>query len=427
MKKLFLILLLIPLNISARNLINTDLICNTNEIKLNDTINCNFIINNPNKIVFKSVKFGTKNTLENITTDSTYSLTNNDVSNEKHEYEILLNNSNSDKINLFNFNIKVTQKDFNLILENIYLDLESTDDIEIINIERNFKVQSEAYIKNILINNQPLLGFEPYIYEYTANIFDTNDLLEFKVEGCDNCTVEDNFRLVNSGMKKVIFKVNNKTTTTEYKINLNYEPTTDNLLENVTINEINFNFNPTKFNYYFSVPNNINALSFIHSNSDKYVLSPTTLNIGSNIITIKNIESNLTYSFYVERLATEQLVNEEALIKTLKVGDKYINLKNDVYEYDIAKEDNLKVTLETTIENQDYDIKYNDDKIEIVIFGLSGKNTNYTINLIEDNVNLNVNEYDNTSNIIIVCIFAALFTLIVLIAVTKYREYRKNF
>lgn len=425
MKKLFLILLLIPLNISARNLINTELICETNEIKLNDTINCSLVINNPNKVSFKSIKFETQNILENVTTDTNFTL-NNSNHNGKYSYEILLNSSNN-KLNAFKFDIKIIQKDFKLNLENIYLDLEATDDIEIISIDRNFKVQSDAYLKNILINNQPLNDFEPYVYEYTANIFAKNDMLEFKVEACDDCTIENNFRLVNSGMKKVIFKVNNKNTTTEYKINLNYVATTNNLLENVTINEIDFNFNPTKFNYYFSVPNNISALSFIHSNSDKYILSPTTLNVGSNIITIKNKETNITYSFYIERLAIGQLVNEEALIKTLKVGDKYINLKNDIYEYDIDKEENIKVTLETTIENQDYDIKYNDDKIEIVIFGLSGKNTNYTINLIEDNVNLNVNEYDNTSNIIIVCIFAALFTLIVLIAVTKYREYRKNF
>ena len=39
---------------------------------------------------------------------------------------------------------------------------------------------------------------------------------------------------------------------------------------------------------------------------------------------------------------------------------------------------------------------------------------NQIINILEE---VDVNEYDNTSNIIIVCIFAALFTLIALIAV----------
>lgn len=423
MKKLFLILLLLPLNISARELINTELICEANEIKINDTINCSLIVNNPNKVVFKSVKFKTKNNLENIVIDPNYTLTDN----ENGKYEIDLNNSNNDKFNVLKFDIKITQRDFYLSLTDIYLDLESKEDLEIISIDRNFKVQSAAYLKNILINNQQINGFEPYTYEYNTNIFDKNDLLEFKAEGCDECSVENNFRLVNSGMKKVIFKVSNKNTITEYKINLNYVTEQDNLLENVVINEINFDFNPTKFNYYFAVPNDVKSLSFIYSDSENFIISPTTLNIGNNVITIKNIETNITYSFYVERLALGQSVNNEAQIRTLKIGDKYINVKDDVYEYEIEKENDIKVTLETTIERQDYSINYNDDKIEITIFGLSGINNNYTINLIEDNVNLTVNEYDNTSNIIIVCIFAALFTLIALIAVTKYREYRKNF
>lgn len=420
MKKIFLILLLLPLSISARENITTELKCETNNLKINDYINCDLIINNPSKITFNSISFDSNNKLENIKTDPNFTLST-------QNYKIYLN-SNNETMNVLNFDVKMTNNNFNLNLNNIYLNLHAVTDLTQNDINQDFKIENDAYLTKILIDNQPLSKFDSHTYEYTEDIYAKDKYLEVKVEACPECEVDKKFQLVSTTENEITLEVTNKNNLTKYKINLNYIENDANLLTSVKINEINFEFNPRKFNYYFEVNNNINNLNFIFSESEIYSISSTKLNIGNNLITIKNKMNNIIYNFNIKRLTETETVNDEAKLKVLKIGNKYVNLKEDVYSYNVDKTDNFKVTLETTIENQDYDIAYNENNIIITIFGLNGENSKYTINFQEEEpTNVEVDEYDNTSNIIIVCIFAALFVLIALIAANKYREYRKNF
>ena len=66
--------------------------------------------------------------------------------------------------------------------------------------------------------------------------------------------------------------------------------------------------------------------------------------------------------------------------------------------------------------------------ILINLFDFSGNSKQYKITL-QDNVDQNivVDKYDNTTTIIIFCVFSVLFIIIGAIVIYKHREYKKNF
>ena len=202
-----------------------------------------------------------------------------------------------------------------------------------------------------------------------------------------------------------------------------------NLLKSVEINEIKFKFNPLKFSYYFEVPNDVEVLNFNYESediNDKFQLNSPILDVGDNIITL--INNDVKYTFNVRRLAEGEKVNNVLNLKYLRIGDSYINLKDDVYVYKLKKENNILAKVGTVIDNQDYEIKYYDDQILINLFDFSGNSKQYKITL-QDNVDQNivVDKYDNTTTIIIFCVFSVLFIIIGAIVIYKHHEYKKNF
>lgn len=420
-KLLFSFFAIFPMVVNAES-ITFDLKCDREKYNLDDLAKCYIIINNPELKRINSVSFESESTFENANSKFKFS-------NELNKYIINLNGINENSIDVFDFDYKVTKDD--LVIKNIDFKLKNLADFKIeSDFVKTFSLKEKPYLTNILINNQELSNFNKETLEYNYYLADDLKYLEIKTFTDEGNKIKDNFgqKLINiENLDTITIEVNNSDESSIYKINLIKEH--KNLLKSVKINEIKFKFNPLKFSYYFEVPNDVEVLNFNYESEDingKFQLNSPILDVGDNVITL--INNDVKYTFNVRRLAEGEKVNNVLNLKYLRIGDSYINLKDDVYVYKLKKENNILAKVGTIIDNQDYEIKYYDDQILINLFDFSGNSKQYKITL-QDNVDQNivVDKYDNTTTIIIFCVFSVLFIIIGAIVIYKHREYKKNF
>ena len=420
-KLLFSFFAIFPMVVNAES-ITFDLKCDREKYNLDDLAKCYIIINNPELKRINSVSFESESTFENANSKFKFS-------NELNKYIINLNGINENSIDVFDFDYKVTKDD--LVIKNIDFKLKNLADFKIkSDFVKTFSLKEKPYLTNILINNQELSNFNKETLEYNYYLVDDLKYLEIKTFTDEGNKIKDNFgqKLINiENLDTIIIEVNNNDESSIYKINLIREH--KNLLKSVKINEIKFKFNPLKFSYYFEVPNDVEVLNFNYESEDingKFQLNSPILDVGDNVITL--INNDVKYTFNVRRLAEGEKVNNVLNLKYLRIGDSYINLKDDVYVYKLKKENNILAKVGTVIDNQDYEIKYYDDQILINLFDFSGNSKQYKITF-QDNVDQNivVDKYDNTTTIIIFCVFSVLFIIISAIVIYKHREYKKNF
>lgn len=420
-KLLFSFFAIFPMVVNAES-IAFDLKCDREKYNLDDLAKCYIIINNPELKRINSVSFESESTFENANSKFKFS-------NELNKYIINLNGINENSIDVFDFDYKVTKDD--LVIKNIDFKLKNLADFKIkSDFVKTFSLKEKPYLTNILINNQELSNFNKETLEYNYYLVDDLKYLEIKTFTDEGNKIKDNFgqKLINiENLDTITIEVNNSDESSIYKINLIREH--KNLLKSVKINEIKFKFNPLKFSYYFEVPNDVEVLNFNYESEDingKFQLNSPILDVGDNVITL--INNDVKYTFNVRRLAEGEKVNNVLNLKYLRIGDSYINLKDDVYVYKLKKENNILAKVGTVIDNQDYEIKYYDDQILINLFDFSGNSKQYKITF-QDNVDQNivVDKYDNTTTIIIFCVFSVLFIIISAIVIYKHREYKKNF
>lgn len=420
-KLLFSFFAIFPMVVNAES-ITFDLKCDREKYNLDDLAKCYIIINNPELKRINSVSFESESTFENANSKFKFS-------NELNKYIINLNGINENSIDVFDFDYKVTKDD--LVIKNIDFKLKNLADFKIkSDFVKTFSLKEKPYLTNILINNQELSNFNKETLEYNYYLVDDLKYLEIKTFTDEGNKIKDNFgqKLINiENLDTITIEVNNNDESSIYKINLIREH--KNLLKSVKINEIKFKFNPLKFSYYFEVPNDVEVLNFNYESEDingKFQLNSPILDVGDNVITL--INNDVKYTFNVRRLAEGEKVNNVLNLKYLRIGDSYINLKDDVYVYKLKKENNILAKVGTVIDNQDYEIKYYDDQILINLFDFSGNSKQYKITF-QDNVDQNivVDKYDNTTTIIIFCVFSVLFIIISAIVIYKHREYKKNF
>ena len=420
-KLLFSFFAIFPMVVNAES-ITFDLKCDREKYNLDDLAKCYIIINNPELKRINSVSFESESTFENANSKFKFS-------NELNKYIINLNGINENSIDVFDFDYKVTKDD--LVIKNIDFKLKNLADFKIkSDFVKTFSLKEKPYLTNILINNQELSNFNKETLEYNYYLVDDLKYLEIKTFTDEGNKIKDNFgqKLINiENLDTITIEVNNSDESSIYKINLIREH--KNLLKSVKINEIKFKFNPLKFSYYFEVPNDVEVLNFNYESEDingKFQLNSPILDVGDNVITL--INNDVKYTFNVRRLAEGEKVNNVLNLKYLRIDDSYINLKDDVYVYKLKKENNILAKVGTVIDNQDYEIKYYDDQILINLFDFSGNSKQYKITF-QDNVDQNivVDKYDNTTTIIIFCVFSVLFIIISAIVIYKHREYKKNF
>lgn len=426
---MLLFVLLIPFYTKASQNIDFNLECEEKEYKLSELSTCSISIKNYSSGAIKSLSFKTDNQLINVfvPTGNTLDITNNIYQISSENEELLAQK-------LMTFDVVIDKYDFNLLLTDINFVLVDNSIVNTQDITKNFKIKKNVYLANIVINNKELIDFKFDKYNYNYNIYNNLEIIELKAIAYDGYTILDGFehKLVYVNNNPIKIKVANEANEIkEYTINLNVVNDNDLLLKDVGISEIPFEFDSYKFEYYLQVPYEINALSFNYKSynlENTYEIKIAQLVLGDNVIELKSKNSDITYKFHIKRLVENTIVDDSINLKSLKIGETYINLKDKIFSYSISNVENPVVELKTAIVNQDYDVIHTDKQIKIKIYSLTGQSQTYTIDLVDEEViNNPIIDYDKTTNIIIVCIFLALFILIGLLVFIKNKEYKKNF
>lgn len=407
MKKLLWLLLLVPLAVNARANISTSIECQE-ELTIGDNISCKLVVDNPTKMQIKGVSFGKNATLLNLKSEYELKL-------EEDIYNIDLDISD-EKFDLFAFNFLMEKNNSNILIEDLKINTTYEEISQ--NVSKTLAIKNIAYADQIYINNIPINDMNRDTFSYTVNIYERTEYLEIKtITSGQNKAVDGEIVLIKY-TPNIAVKVTNEADTETYNITLNYNNPSN--ATNITIEEIPFKFNPNKKSYYLEVENSIYKVTISNNEITKDFL----LNVGKNNIKFEN--DGETYNFVVKRLKNNEKVNTDSKLKTLKFGNTYLNLKDDVYEYDFVADKVEVVTIETS-KDQDYEIKYSSNKVRIIVYDAKLDTTEYVINLVDDTTpEKEVKEYDNSKSIIIFLIFLLSFILVLLFLIKKYKKERIN-
>ena len=404
MKKLIWLLLLMPIMVNARANMNASIECQE-ELTIGDNISCKLVINNPENRLIKDISF--KKSADLLDLKSTY-----ESKNEEDIYTFTIE-KDEEKIVLFSFNFLLDKNNSNILIEEIKVNSDIEEVIQ--NISKTLKIKNIAYADAIYINNNPIINMDRDIFNYTLNIYERTEYLEIRtVTSGSNKTIDGNVILVKYS-PNISIKVANDVDTETYNIELNYK--NPNNADTISIKEIPFKFNPNKRNYYLETEYNVDKITISNSITSKDYL----LNLGNNYIAFDNDGEN--YTFVIKRLKQNEEINTDSSLKTLKFGNAYLNLKENVYNYNYVAEKVEVVTVEPT-SAQDYEVKYSNNKIKVIVYDAKLNTSEYTINLIDDleMPKKEVKKYDNSKNIIVFLIFLLSFILILLFSIKKYKK-----
>ena len=402
MKKLLFLLLLIPLSISAKG-IELNIECNT--LKINDKISCDLVLTNDYNSFIKSVEINKNELLQNLKSD--YDLVN--------ENKLLINiNSDENKIDVISFEYFMDKNDTNIYLANVRVNT-NYNTYETNELVKNLKINNIAHVDNILVNNQPISDFDINKFNYVINLYELNDYVEIDVITDDSNEVDLEKKLFKSYNNNTIsFSVTNKKDTEKYEIKFVYQEQNDN--DKVIVDTLQKEIDRNKRYHYLEVSNNTSEFII---NGERY-----NLVVGKNTIKYKN---NIdTYLFIVNRLKPDEIIENDPRIKTLKIGNSYLNIKDDVYEYNYSNNKIDLVEIET-FNNNDYEVKYNDDKITIIVYDAGLNSNEYVINLNDESEQeVKVEEYDKTKTVLVFLIFLLTFILLIIITIRKIKKNRIN-
>lgn len=410
MKKFILLFLLIPFSISARSNVEATIEC-SNEVTIGNNVNCKLVIENPYRYKITDVTFDKNNKLLNI--NSNYELFDG-VSTYTYTTTI---DSREEKITLLTFSYLMEKNHSNIAIDNFVIN--TTSDKFEQNVSKILEIENISYADMIYINGQPLADMNRDVFDYTVNVFERLEYIELKVvTSGNNRSLDGDVRLLKY-TPTLSFKVSNDKDTETYNISFNYK--NPDTVDEIKISDIPFQFIPTKRYYYLEVENNVSKINIESSSISKEY----NLNVGKNDIRFDN--NGDVYRFVINRLKATGTINDISKAKAIKFGNIYLNIRDDVYEYRYLADEVDLVTVET-VSNQDYEIKYNSDKVKITIYDAKQNKSEYTINLIkeDDEEKKEIQEYDNSKNIVVFFIFLLSFILITLVVIVKYKKERIN-
>lgn len=407
MKKLLFLFLAFPLSISA--LSEKDINIECNNLKIGSNANCVVKINNDGSEI-TGISFDYDESLLNLKSD--YEL------KKDTNYQIKLD-STDEVIKAFSFDFLMEYNNIDVAVSNLKIDYNDESE-NFATITKTLQIKNAAFVDNIYINNQPIIDFDKNVYTYKVNLYERNDYVEIKIATNENNTLtSSNKRLIKFVNGTTInFEVKNDSDVEIYKVTLIYDKQGIKTKE-IKIKEIPFNFNSTKRYYYLEVAKDVSKLTFDNGLGSKQY----DLNTGKNRIVYNN--NGLNYIFDIKRLKTNQANGLNYPLKSVKIGDTFLSLQADSYNY-TYQTDKVELIEVETEEYQDYDIKYNDEKIVINLYDAKANKKVYNINLIDDNSDIVIEEYSKTNSIIVAVALFIIFTLLGLFAIKTYRPFSKK-
>lgn len=285
----------------------------------------------------------------------------------------------------------------------------------------------KAYLKNILINNSEIKNFNSTNYNYNI----TSNSKEITI----NANSEHGYSISGDIGKKSLKYGDNKFSILvtspsgdkkTYTLNINFPDTRSkvNTLKDLSISNGEIDFKSDTTNYNISVNYNVDKItidSTLTDSKSSYVTDfgnrTVDLNVGINEVLIKVKAENgdeKTYTLNVTREESTQTCD----IKNLTIDGYNLSFKSEISNYKLNVNPN-DTSLKITIELMDKDSKYtiagnenleNGSTITIKVEDKNGKDKNYYINIVKNEI---IEEQPLKNNLLPIIIVASIVIVMI--------------
>lgn len=264
----------------------------------------------------------------------------------------------------------------------------------------NVAKSTENKLSSIKIDGKDISGFAETKTSYDISVSETTEKINVTA-----ITKDSHAKVSGTGEKKLNYGANKVTITVtsesdekkEYNLNINRIDTRSsiNTLKTLVLSNGDINFRSNVNDYTVNVENEIEEITITSSLTDsksKYVddYSKKTVKLveGSNKIQIKIIsekgEEN-TYTININRA-----LNTNNSLKSLKVNDEKIELREDEFTYSVDVENDVDSVVikaipndpKATVELKDkYELVEGENEIDILVVAASGDKASYILNV----------------------------------------------
>lgn len=264
----------------------------------------------------------------------------------------------------------------------------------------NVAKSTENKLSSIKIDGKEISGFAETKTSYDISVSETTEKINVTAT-----TKDSHAKVSGTGEKKLNYGANKVTITVtsesdekkEYNLNINRIDTRSsvNTLKTLVLSNGDINFRSNVNDYTVNVENEIEEITITSSLTDsksKYVddYSKKTVKLveGSNKIQIKIVsekgEEN-TYTININRA-----LNTNNSLKSLKVNDEKIELREDEFTYSVDVENDVDSVVikaipndpKATVELKDkYELVEGENEIDILVVAASGDKASYILNV----------------------------------------------
>ena len=284
----------------------------------------------------------------------------------------------------------------NLKSDNANLDIK-TQNIEL---KYNISKSTENKLSSIKIDGQEISGFSDSKTSYEVSVSETKEKVNVTATAKDsNAKVTGvGEKTLNYGANKVAIVVTSESGTDKtYNLTITREDkrSSVNTLKTLVLSNGNINFRSNVNDYTVNVENDVEEITITTTLTDsksKYVedYSNKTVKLveGSNKVQIKVVSEKGDENTYI--LNINRALNSNTTLKTLKVNDEKIELKEDEFTYEYEVENDVdSITIKATpndskakVQLEDsYELVEGNNEINILVVAASGDKGSYVLNV----------------------------------------------
>ena len=273
-------------------------------------------------------------------------------------------------------------------------------------IKLNLEKSTINKLASLKINGQELEFFDENTNDYELTVEPSVERAKIEVTKKDSrSTISGNYgdNPLQYGVNKFVINVISESgarNTYNIKINREDSRSDDNTLKTLTLSSGEINFKPEVDDYNITVENDVETLTITSSLSDskaKYVTDfknkEITLNEGSNKIEIKVVSEKGNERVYT--LNINRLLSSNNSLKSLKVNDEKIDLKENEFIYNLSVENEVDEVIikaepndiKATVElDERYPLEVGENEISIIVVAASGSKASYTLNITREKI-----------------------------------------
>ena len=264
----------------------------------------------------------------------------------------------------------------------------------------NILKSSNNKLSSIKLDGREVANFDENTNSYSINVGANIDKINIEATPKDNSAKISGIgeKKLNYGLNKIAITVTSESDTKNvYNINITREDNRSgiNTLKTLVLSTGEINFRPNINEYTVNVENDVEEITITSSLTDSkskyiddYSNKKVKLTEGSNKIQIKVVSEKGEENTYI--LNINRALSTNNSLKSLKVNDEKIELKEDEFTYSVDVENDVDSVIIKAIANDSnamvelkdkYELQVGENEINILVIAASGDKATYTINV----------------------------------------------